>query len=133
MFTPAGVMAAIAEHQVTEALLVPTMIQMLVDDPGLADSDVSSLQHLVYGASPISEAVLARARKVFPAAGFAQAYGMTELSPTVTLLLTADHDDPVLRRSAGRAAPMSRSGSSIATTTKYPVARWVRSWPAATT
>ena len=105
MFTPAGVMAAIAEHKVTETLLVPTMIQMLVDDPGVADSDVSSLQYLVYGASPISEAVLDRARKVFPAAGFAQAYGMTELSPVITLLLPADHDDPVLRRSAGRAAP----------------------------
>jgi acyl-CoA synthetase (AMP-forming)/AMP-acid ligase II len=105
MFTPAGVMAAIAEHEVTEALLVPTMIQMLVDDPGVADGDLSSLQHLVYGASPISEALLDRARKVFPAAGFAQAYGMTELSPVITLLLAADHDDPVLRRSAGRAAP----------------------------
>jgi acyl-CoA synthetase (AMP-forming)/AMP-acid ligase II len=105
MFTPAGVMAAVAEHEVTEALLVPTMIQMLVDAPGVADSDLSSLQHLVYGASPISEALLDRARKVFPAAGFAQAYGMTELSPVITLLLAADHDDPVLRRSAGRAAP----------------------------
>jgi acyl-CoA synthetase (AMP-forming)/AMP-acid ligase II len=40
IFTPAGVMAAIAEHEVTEALLVPTMIQMLVDDPGVADSDL---------------------------------------------------------------------------------------------
>jgi acyl-CoA synthetase (AMP-forming)/AMP-acid ligase II len=105
MFNPTEVMAAIAEHQVTDALLVPTMIQMLVDDPGVADNDMSSLVHLVYGASPISEAVLDRARKVFPAAGFTQAYGMTELSPCATLLTPADHDDPALHRSAGRAAP----------------------------
>jgi acyl-CoA synthetase (AMP-forming)/AMP-acid ligase II len=105
MFNPTEVMAAIAEHQVTDALLVPTMIQMLVDDPGVADNDMSSLVHLVYGASPISEAVLERARKVFPAAGFTQAYGMTELSPCATLLTPADHDDPALHRSAGRAAP----------------------------
>jgi acyl-CoA synthetase (AMP-forming)/AMP-acid ligase II len=104
-FNPPEVMAAIAEHQVTDALLVPTMIQLLVDDPGVADSDMSSLLHLVYGASPISEAVLERARKVFPAAGFTQAYGMTELSPCATLLTPADHDDPALHRSAGRAAP----------------------------
>jgi acyl-CoA synthetase (AMP-forming)/AMP-acid ligase II len=78
---------------------------MLVDDPGVADNDMSSLVHLVYGASPISEAVLERARKVFPAAGFTQAYGMTELSPCATLLTPADHDDPALHRSAGRAAP----------------------------
>jgi acyl-CoA synthetase (AMP-forming)/AMP-acid ligase II len=73
MFNPAEVMKAIADHQVTDALLVPTMIQILVDDPNVGDSDLSSLVHLVYGASPISEAVLERARKVFPSAGFTQA------------------------------------------------------------
>jgi acyl-CoA synthetase (AMP-forming)/AMP-acid ligase II len=105
MFNPTEVMKAIAEHQVTDALLVPTMIQMLVDDPAIADSDLSSLVHLVYGASPISEALLGRARKVFPSAGFTQAYGMTELSPCATLLTPTDHDNPALHRSAGRAAP----------------------------
>ena len=104
-FSSAEVLKAIAEHHVTDALLVPTMIQMLVDDPAVGDYDLSSLLHLIYGASPISEAVLERARKVFPAVGFTQGYGMTELSPTATLLTPADHDDPVLRRSAGRAAP----------------------------
>jgi acyl-CoA synthetase (AMP-forming)/AMP-acid ligase II len=105
MFSPAAVMQAITEHQITDALLVPTMIQMLVDDPAAADNDFSSLVHLIYGASPISEALLERARKLFPAAGFTQAYGMTELSPVATLLTPADHDDPTLRHSAGRAAP----------------------------
>ena len=105
MFSPAEVMKAITEHGITDALLVPTMIQMLVDDPAVGDYDLSSLLHLIYGASPISEAVLERARKVFPAVGFTQAYGMTELSPVATLLTPADHDDPALRRSAGRAAP----------------------------
>jgi acyl-CoA synthetase (AMP-forming)/AMP-acid ligase II len=105
MFSPVEVMRAIAGHHVTDGLLVPTMIQMLVDDPGVAEHDLSSLLHLIYGASPISEALLERARKVFPAAGFTQAYGMTELSPCATLLTPADHDNPLLHRSAGRAAP----------------------------
>ena len=104
-FSSAEVLKAIAEHDITDALLVPTMIQMLVDDPAVGDYDLSSLLHLIYGASPISEALLERARKVFPAVGFTQAYGMTELSPVATLLTPADHDDPALRRSAGRAAP----------------------------
>jgi acyl-CoA synthetase (AMP-forming)/AMP-acid ligase II len=104
-FTPKGVLAAIAEHAVTDALLVPTMIQMLVDDPEAAEHDLSGMRHVVYGASPMSEAVLERARKTFHNAGFMQAYGMTELSPVATLLQPAEHDDPVLRRSAGRAAP----------------------------
>jgi acyl-CoA synthetase (AMP-forming)/AMP-acid ligase II len=104
-FTPAGVAAAIERHRVTDTLLVPTMIQMLVDDPGTADADLSSLRRLLYGASPISQAVLARAAARLPGVAFTQAYGMTELSPVTTLLLPADHDDERLRRSAGRAAP----------------------------
>jgi acyl-CoA synthetase (AMP-forming)/AMP-acid ligase II len=105
MFSPAEVMRAIAEHRVTDTLLVPTMIQMLVDDPAIADTDLSSLVHLVYGASPMPEALLERARKALPAVGFTQGYGMTEMAPMVALLLPADHDNPALRGAAGRAAP----------------------------
>jgi acyl-CoA synthetase (AMP-forming)/AMP-acid ligase II len=102
-FEPGAVFRAITEHGVTDALLVPTMIQMLADHPDAADHDLGGLRHVMYGASPISEAVLDRASKVFPGAEFAQCYGMTELSPVATLLLPEDHEDPVLRRSAGRA------------------------------
>ncbi|WP_405166825.1 long-chain fatty acid--CoA ligase [Nocardia sp. NBC_01499] len=105
MFTPIGVLRAITEHGVTNLLLVPTMIQMLVDDPAAADFDLGGVQTVTYGASPISQAVLGRARKVFTAAGFTQAYGMTELSPVATLLSATDHDNPALQRSAGRATP----------------------------
>jgi acyl-CoA synthetase (AMP-forming)/AMP-acid ligase II len=104
-FTPAGVLAAIEEHQVTDVLLVPTMIQILADFPESGRFDASSLKHLIYGGSPITRGLLGRARKVFPLAGFVQAYGMTELAPVATLLLPEDHDVPDLARSAGRAAP----------------------------
>ena len=97
--------SAIAEHQVADVLLVPTMIQMIVDHPEVGAYDLSCLQNLTYGASPICEALLLRARKVFSSAAFTQAYGMTELSPAATLLLDEDHAHPVRRRSAGRAAP----------------------------
>jgi acyl-CoA synthetase (AMP-forming)/AMP-acid ligase II len=104
-FDPVGVLKAIEDHGIKQTLLVPTMIQMLVDHPEAQRYDLSSLESLVYGASPISEAVLDRARKVFASAAFTQAYGMTELSPTTTILTDEDHNDPGLRRSAGRAAP----------------------------
>jgi acyl-CoA synthetase (AMP-forming)/AMP-acid ligase II len=103
MFTPAGVLKAISEHRVTDSLLVPTMIQLLVDDPTVAQFDTSSLRRVLYGASPIAEAVLQRAQKTFPAAKFTQAYGMTELSPIATLLTPEDHEQPELLRAAGRA------------------------------
>jgi acyl-CoA synthetase (AMP-forming)/AMP-acid ligase II len=104
-FSPIGVATAIEEHRVTDVLLVPTMIQMLVDSPDTADADLSSLQRLYYGASPISEALLDRAAKRLPTTAFTQAYGMTELSPAATLLTPADHAIERLRRSAGRALP----------------------------
>ncbi|HWC36381.1 MAG TPA: long-chain-fatty-acid--CoA ligase [Mycobacteriales bacterium] len=103
------VLQAIQDHKVTDVLLVPTMIQLVTDDPSLADYDVSTLERIIYGASPIDDDLLARAMRAFPNVGFSQAYGMTELSPVATLLSAEDHIDtpgqPSRRRSAGRAAP----------------------------
>lgn len=103
-FDPVAVMTAIAEHQVTDTLLVPVMIQMIVDHPQVSEFDLSSVRGIVYGASPIAQAVLERAMRAFPQARFAQAYGMTELSPVATLLGPDGHLAGRLR-SAGRAAP----------------------------
>ncbi len=104
-FTPRGVAQAISDRRVTDVLLVPTMIQMLVDHDEIAAFDFTSLRNLIYGASPISEALVERAKKVFPATGFTQAYGMTELGPAATLLTASDHEKPELQRSGGRALP----------------------------
>ncbi|MBI5263561.1 MAG: long-chain fatty acid--CoA ligase [Bradyrhizobium sp.] len=90
-FTPEGVMAVIQNTRVTDVLLVPTMIQMFVDHPAIGNYDLSSLKRVLYGASPISEAVLDRAAKALPHVAFTQAYGMTELSPIATLLHWKEH------------------------------------------
>jgi acyl-CoA synthetase (AMP-forming)/AMP-acid ligase II len=103
-FDPPAVLETIEQHGVTSVLLVPTMIQMLADHPDAATRDLSSLRVVLYGASPISTAVLDRAMKCFSSAEFVQAYGMTELSPMASLLNPSDHADPSLLRSAGRAA-----------------------------
>lgn len=104
MFEPVAVLTAIQAHAVTDVLLVPTMVQLVVDHPRRAEFDLSSVQRILYGASPMPEAVLGRAMTALPNAQFTQIYGMTELSPTATVLTPADHEDPVRRRSAGRAA-----------------------------
>ncbi|MBW0092627.1 long-chain fatty acid--CoA ligase [Pseudonocardia sp. KRD-184] len=106
-FEPAAVAAAVETHRADDALLVPLMIQVLADSPVVRAADLSSMRRVLYGASPISEAVLDRAAKILPTAEFTQAYGMTELSPVATLLDPADHAHPTRRRSAGRAAPHS--------------------------
>lgn len=107
-FSPEAVAQAIERFRVTHALLVPTMIQMFVDHPGIGGRDCSSLQQIVYGASPISEALLDRAMARLPGVRFVQAYGMTELSPVATFLMPQEH------AGAGRAKGRHRSGGRAA-------------------
>jgi long-chain acyl-CoA synthetase len=85
-FSPEPVMQAIERYQVNELLLVPTMIQMLVDHPAIAAHDLSSVRRIVFGASPMSEALLDRAMAGLPHTQFVQLYGQTELSPIATTL-----------------------------------------------
>jgi acyl-CoA synthetase (AMP-forming)/AMP-acid ligase II len=106
-FDPVAVMTAVAEHRATDALLVPVMIQLLIDHPEIAAHDLTSLRSIIYGASAIPQSVLERAMKAFPNASFTQAYGMTELSPVATVLSPDDHRRTELLRAAGRAAPHS--------------------------
>lgn len=106
MFEPTAVLKAVQDHKVTDVLLVPMMIQVLVDHPSMGEFDVSSMTRMLYGGSSISEGVLARAMASFPGIRMTQAYGMTEVAPVATLLLPDDHHGKYLR-SGGRAAPHS--------------------------
>jgi acyl-CoA synthetase (AMP-forming)/AMP-acid ligase II len=90
-FQPRLVAGAIERERITGTLLVPTMIQMLVDDPDARQHDLTSLELLLYGGSPIAEAVVDRALAVMPKVRMMQAYGMTELGPIATLLPPAFH------------------------------------------
>jgi len=87
---------------------VPTMVQMLADAPTTAEHDLSSLAFLLYGGSPISEAVIDRALMVMPHVRMMQAYGMTELAPVATVLPAHYHTGEGRElgklRSAGRPA-----------------------------
>ena len=103
---PAQILGAIEEYGVSQALLVPAVIQMIMNEPAMASADVSSLESLVYGASPISPTLLA-ATVTAMGCEMVQAYGMTETGGPITYLLPEDHDpaDPHGRlRSAGRPA-----------------------------
>ena len=59
---PVAVVQAIEEHRVTHTFLVPAVLQAVLDLEGVEAADLSSLELLVYGASPIGDAVLRRAR-----------------------------------------------------------------------
>lgn len=100
-------LTVIEKERVTDTLLVPTMIQMLVDHPAMTTCDASSLRLIQYGAAPISGAVLKRAFAALPGTAFMQLYGMTEMSPVIAVLPPECHSPEGSHagklRAAGRA------------------------------
>jgi long-chain acyl-CoA synthetase len=83
------------------------MINMMVHHPDIEKFDLSCLRRLLYGASPMPEAVMKRGLQVLPGVRFTQAYGQSEASPVMTLLDHRYHsfEGPHAgkTRSAGRA------------------------------
>lgn len=90
-FTPNGVLEVIKETKVTSSLLVPTMINLLLNMPGFDKPYVNSLRTIIYGASPMSVSVLKKGLEKLENVQFWQAYGMTEAAPILTLLHGKDH------------------------------------------
>jgi len=105
MFNPAGVVDLIEAHGVTDTLMVPTMIGLCFADPGFRPERLAPLKRLVYGASPMPEAILDRLQRDLPDLELIQGYGMTEACSTLTILLNEDHQPGSKRlRSVGKAA-----------------------------
>ncbi|MEM9814105.1 MAG: AMP-binding protein, partial [Pseudomonadota bacterium] len=84
-------MSLIDTHGVTTTTLVPTMFQMMLDHPRFAEFDLSSLKKLSYGGSPMPVGLMERLLRAFPGVTFGQGYGMTEVSPVMSVLPPADH------------------------------------------
>ena len=104
---PAAILKAIPEHRITNAFMVPVVIQFLLITPGVEDTDFSSLQSIVYGASPITDDVLVKGIETF-GCEFIQVYGLTETTGAITQLDGVDHDPenrPELLRSCGKPYP----------------------------
>ena len=105
-FDPRAILRVIPQYHVTKTCMVPSMIQVLLAEPGCSTTDFSSLETIVYGGSPISAALLERAIKVFQC-DFCQIYGMTETGNMAVCLRPEDHHaaDPTRLRAAGRPLP----------------------------
>ncbi|MDB5108495.1 MAG: AMP-dependent ligase [Candidatus Binatus sp.] len=79
------------EH-VTHGFVVPTMMKQIIDEPGFARADLSSLTNLAYGGAPMPVQVIRRAIEAFPKkVGFVNAYGQTETTSSLTILGPDDH------------------------------------------
>ena len=102
---PAEILRLIGEKKVSYAFLVPALILFVLQNPAASATDFSSLKNISYGASPISDEVLLRAKEVF-GCEFLQVYGLTETTGGGTFLLPEDHEPARGKlRSCGRPAP----------------------------
>ena len=65
-FRPAQVLAAIEAHRITDTIMVPTMLQALLDEPGFHPDRVRSLDRIAFGAAPMPPDLLDRALAAWP-------------------------------------------------------------------
>jgi acyl-CoA synthetase (AMP-forming)/AMP-acid ligase II len=77
-------------ERVATGLIVPAVLQSLVNLDGLATRRFDSLRNIAYGASPIAPTLLERVIRVF-GTRVTQLYGLTETTGAVTALRHEDH------------------------------------------
>jgi long-chain acyl-CoA synthetase len=106
LFDPGKVLELCELYSVTQTVMVPTMIGMLLSHPEFRRERLASLRALTYGASPMPAALLEELLSTFPELDVFQGYGMTESSAVLTALGPQEHraGGPRLR-SAGLALP----------------------------
>ncbi len=106
-------LAAVEEQGVTMTLLVPTMVQLILDNPESRRRDLSSLRAVFYGASPMPESALVAALELWGNVMY-QLYGQSEAVPA-TALTPAHHvvDGTAAERARLRSAGKPVGGSAV--------------------
>jgi fatty-acyl-CoA synthase len=89
-FAPSAYVEAIERWRPTALNLVPTMLQMLFQLPGIESADFGALETILYGASPMPRPVLERGLELWGPI-FVQYYGQTEAPLAICALSKQDH------------------------------------------
>ena len=104
----------VRDEAVTHAMVVPTMLNRILDVIEADGGGLPSMRSLAYGGGPMPRPVVERAMTLLEGVDLVNAYGLTETSSTVALLGPDDHraafasDDPAVRErlgSVGRVLP----------------------------
>jgi long-chain acyl-CoA synthetase len=102
-FDPQSLCATIERERVTHTVLVPTMINLLTQFPDVKKYDLTSLEVLAYGGSPMAPELIRRTRELLPHLKMVQVYGLSE-SGFLTGLQDQEHTHDRLL-SCGRPCP----------------------------
>jgi acyl-CoA synthetase (AMP-forming)/AMP-acid ligase II len=104
---PSDVLDAFAERDVTATFLPPTMIYMMMAEPGVRERKYPRLSKLIYGAASMPPPKIREAETVFGKV-LATNYGQTEAPQVITTLAPEDFRDDSNLASVGRASLLTR-------------------------
>ncbi|MCO7218552.1 class I adenylate-forming enzyme family protein [Klenkia sp. PcliD-1-E] len=79
-FDPVEALRLMTDKQANEALFVPTILLALINEPGLATTDLSSLRSIFCASAPAPVWLWERAKEAFGLDEMHTGYGMTEVS-----------------------------------------------------
>jgi long-chain acyl-CoA synthetase len=102
-FSPQIFCETVEQERVTHTVLVPTMINLLTQLLDARKYDLSSLQVLAYGGSPMAPDLVRRTRELLPKVKLIQVYGLSETG-FLTGLQDEEHTGDKLM-SCGRPCP----------------------------
>jgi len=95
-------------ESVTNAFLVPTMLQRIIEHAG-DNLHLPELRNVAYGGGKMPRSTIEKAMELLPHVNFTNAYGLTETSATICMLGPDDHksafgsEDPAIKRRLGSA------------------------------
>ncbi|MDA7947911.1 MAG: AMP-binding protein [Hyphomicrobiaceae bacterium] len=104
---PATILDAFEDERITSVFLPPTVIYMMLEEPGIAERDFSALRHLIVGGAAMRPDEVTRAMGIFNNA-LETCYGQTEAPQIATCLRAEDWAEPANRASTGRATLLTR-------------------------
>ncbi len=104
--TPSAILDAFAEYGVTTVFLPPTLIHMLMAEPGVESGSWSALRHMIYSAAPMTPEKIAAAREIFGNV-IETAYGQVEAPGIITAMRPAEFSPDTLA-SVGRSSLLTR-------------------------
>jgi len=102
-FSPRSFCETVERERVSHTVLVPTMINLLTQFAELTKYDLTSLEQLGYGGSPMAPELIHRTRAVLPHLQLVQGYGLSETG-FLTALQDHEHTEDRLM-SCGRTCP----------------------------
>ncbi len=106
-FDPKRWVAAARDENITNAMVVPTMLNRILDVVDTDGEGLPALRSLAYGGGPMPLQVVQRAMELLPHVDLVNAYGLTETSSTISVLGPDDHrvafysDDPAWKARLG--------------------------------